>query len=63
MSFRSSYYFLCVGSKSTAGNFFMRIKAALHPMNTRTGANSAGLSEIQRISIGGNLMNEQQVRR
>lgn len=39
----------------------MGIKAALQPLNTRTGASSPGVSEIQRISIGGNLMSERQV--
>ena len=60
-SLYSSYYLLCVGSIATAGTFRMGIKAALQPLNTRTGTSSSGVTEIQRVSIGGNLMSERQV--
>jgi hypothetical protein len=55
-----SYYILCVGSTNT-GNFYLTIKAAMQPLNARTGVSSPGTSEIQQISIGANVTNEHQV--
>jgi hypothetical protein len=52
---------LCVGSTFTAGNFILTIKAAMQPLNSRTGVSPPGTSEIQQITIGANLTNEHQV--
>ncbi|CAF3595884.1 unnamed protein product [Rotaria sordida] len=55
----TDYYMLCVGSTSM-GNFRLEIKTAMQPLNARTGMSSFGTSEIQRITIGAPVTNEQQ---
>ena len=51
---------LCVGS-THGGNFHLTIKAAIQSLNSRTGISPPGVSEIQKITIGANVMNESQV--
>ena len=51
---------LCVSSIHS-GNLQLKIKASMQPLNTRTGIGSVGTSEIQQITIGGNVMDEHQV--
>ncbi|CAF4657274.1 unnamed protein product [Rotaria sp. Silwood1] len=55
----TDYYMLCVGSTG-GGSFGLAVKSAMQPLNSRTGANRPGTSEIQQVNIGAAVTNEYQ---
>ncbi|CAF4003686.1 unnamed protein product, partial [Rotaria magnacalcarata] len=55
----TDYYMLCVAS-TRGGSFNLAVDSAIQPVNSRTGASSAGTSEIQQISIGAPVSYEHQ---
>ncbi|CAF4803322.1 unnamed protein product, partial [Rotaria sp. Silwood1] len=50
----------CVGSIYDGGNFRLSMKAAMQQSNSRIWSSSLGTSEIQQITIGGDVTSEHQ---
>lgn len=56
-----SYYLFCVSSTS-GGNYQLKIKAAILPIDARATVNAPGVTEIQKLTIGAAVSSDHQVR-